>query len=213
MGCISQFSGTTTVSARGNTSEIQVSGDISMWAQPITVEFQDRDLSLFGSATDDGSSSDPTSGGTVSTVDLPTPTTSDPDSTSSSTSSPDSSVTPTQGPSSSGLSTAAQAGIGVGVGLAALALIAALSFFIRRRRRNAFAPNKAGVGAGYAPDSKEPMRQPEDWERRELDASEAAQHRSELDGRATPPGERGQAAGRRVDPRLRQQPGQFSELE
>lgn len=204
MGCVSQFSGTTTVSARGNDTAIQVSGDISMWAQPLTVEYQERDLSLFGAATD--TSSLPTSGGAISTVDLPAPT-SDAAQTSDGTSTGTSQ--PTAAPIDTGLSTGAKAGIGAGVAVVALAAIGLLAFFVLKKRRNARKRSAEQPGPyGHAQDSKEPFRQPAEWERRELDASEAAQPRSELDGGAL----HGSQGGK-IDPRLRQGPGQYSELE
>lgn len=201
MGCVSQFSGTTTVPARGNDTDIEVSGTITMWAQPITVEFQQRDLSLFGSSTSADGSSNPTSGGSfVDTTTLPTPTSDSSETTGSGSQ-------PTQEPQSTGLSTGAKAGIGIGAAAGALALIGGLAFFILKKRRNA-AKRSGEPGAYYAQDSKEPYRAPADWERRELDASEAAEYRPELDGGPLPDSQDG-----RINPRLRQQPGQFSELE
>ena len=209
MGCISQFSGTTTVSARGNSSQIAVSGAISMWAQPITVQFQQRDLSLFGSSTSTSSSTtssgQPTSGGSILTTDLPAPTADPAQQTTSSSSAPSDSSTSTS------LSTAAQAGIGVGVAVLALSLVGFLLFFIIRRRR--LRRSAMVVGGGQGADGKEPMRQygqggagAAAWERRELDGSAAAEYRTELDG--------GVVGGNgRVDPQRKQRPGEVCELE
>jgi LPXTG-motif cell wall-anchored protein len=91
-----------------------------MWAQPITVAFEQDDLSLFGVS--------PTSASTTTT----TPSSSVPANTSPSsapTTSPSHSQTPSSGPS-----TGAIAGIVVGAA-ALLALIIGASIFFRRKRR------------------------------------------------------------------------------
>jgi hypothetical protein len=92
-----------------------------MWAQPIQIQLQASDESLFVSATtttssdtSSGSSETPTQTGPAD------PTTSDTDT----------------GGESSGLSTGASIGIGVGVGVGGLIVIAALAFWLFRRRQN-----------------------------------------------------------------------------
>ncbi|ETN41845.1 uncharacterized protein HMPREF1541_03784 [Cyphellophora europaea CBS 101466] len=199
MGCVSAFSGTTTVSARGNDTEIEVSGDISMWAQPITIEYRERDLSLFGSDTTSAGTSEPTTGSTIRTTDLPAPT-----APASTTTTDGGGSSPSEEAQDSGLSTGAVAGIAVAACVVGLALITGLVFFIWRKRRAARGRKDNGLSAYNAQDSKEPYRQPHDWERRELDGSQAAEYRPELDGAAI---------AARGNSGIRQRPGEVSELE
>lgn len=97
----------------------QVSGPITMWAQPIEVHLQESDSSLFVSATTTSNSASPT-GTQTSTSGSATPTGGDSGSGDS---------------SSSGLSTGASIGIGVGVGVGALIILAGLGFWFFRRRQ------------------------------------------------------------------------------
>ncbi|KAJ5480525.1 hypothetical protein N7530_006034 [Penicillium desertorum] len=123
-GCISSLpsSSSTIVTVRQVESEsTQVIGPVTMWAQPIQIQLQASDESLFVSATtttssdtSSGSSETPTQTGPAD------PTTSDTDT----------------GGESSGLSTGASIGIGVGVGVGGLIVIAALAFWLFRRRQN-----------------------------------------------------------------------------
>lgn len=148
-GCISEFpeGGTTTVLARtGQESLVNsvVTGPVSMWGQPLVVQFKSADLSLFKDAL---TTSSPSTTGTTGQTSSPTDTRSRSATPSqaannnqpSSTSSLDS-FRPSSD-NSTGLSAGAKAGIGVGVAGLAL-LLAALVFFIRRsrRRRNAHMP-------------------------------------------------------------------------
>jgi hypothetical protein len=223
MGCISEFSGTTTVSNRDNTSLVEVTGPLTMWGQPVSIEYQERDLSLFGTSTSTSAdSSETSSGGSISnTALLPgaASTTGGADPTGSNTSANPISTGTATVTDEGGLSTGAIAGIGVGVGLAAVTAIGALLFFFLRKRRAARAANhdsKGGEhGAGfYANDSKEPFRQHQQ-QHGELDASTASEYRPELDGSSTPRfgADGGAVSAGRLDHRLRQQPGQYSELE
>ncbi|QSS52583.1 hypothetical protein I7I53_08273 [Histoplasma capsulatum var. duboisii H88] len=149
-GCISEFpeGGTTTVLARTGQERLVnsvVTGPVSMWGQPLVVQFKSADLSLF---TDALTTSSPSTTGTTGQTSSPTDTRSRSATPSqaannnqpSSTSSPDS-FRPSGDNASTGLSAGAKAGIGVGVAGLAL-LLAALVFFIRRsrRRRNAHMP-------------------------------------------------------------------------
>ncbi|KAB8202452.1 hypothetical protein BDV34DRAFT_150583 [Aspergillus parasiticus] len=122
-GCISTFPSTTStiVTVRqGPKKSTQVEGPITMWAQPITVELQSSDSSLFVSATTTTavSSIQPTTAHV--TTAHPTETASR-ESTNS---------------GSSGISTGAGIGIGVGAGVGGLIILMAIGlWFLRRRRR------------------------------------------------------------------------------
>ncbi|CAG8184193.1 unnamed protein product [Penicillium salamii] len=121
-GCTSMFPKTssTIVTVRQVSAEsTQVSGPITMWAQPIEVHLQESDSSLFVSATTTSNSASPT-GTQTSTSGSATPTGGDSGSGDS---------------SSSGLSTGASIGIGVGVGVGALIILAGLGFWFFRRRQ------------------------------------------------------------------------------
>ena len=120
-GCTSMFppSSSTTVTVRDEPGKnTEITGSITMWAQPITVELQSSDSSLFVTST--------TQPATTTTDAQPTSTASQP--------------TETAGPStsseSSGLSTGAGIGVGVGVGVGGIAIFAALGLWLLRRRRN-----------------------------------------------------------------------------
>ncbi|KAH0381467.1 hypothetical protein KCU92_g6986, partial [Aureobasidium melanogenum] len=98
-----------------------VSGFIVMWAQPITVAFQQSDLALFTTSSSSISSSSSTTTSTSSTISSINTVTS----------------TPTTSPApkkASSLSGGAIAGIVIGA-LAVLAIIAAAVFFLRRQRK------------------------------------------------------------------------------
>ncbi|KAJ5284557.1 hypothetical protein N7505_002537 [Penicillium chrysogenum] len=123
-GCISSLpsSSSTIVTVRQVESEsTQVIGPVTMWAQPIQIQLQASDESLFVSATTTTSSeTSPGSSATPTQTGPADPTTSDTDT----------------GTESSGLSTGASIGIGVGVGVGGLVVIAALAFWLFRRRQN-----------------------------------------------------------------------------
>lgn len=115
-------SSSTTVAVRqepGHNTEI--TGTITMWAQPITVELQASDSTLFVSST--------TSPGTSADAQ--------PTSTSQATSISQNSETagPSTDSGSSALSTSAGIGVGVGVGVGGIALFAALGLWLFRRHR------------------------------------------------------------------------------
>jgi beta-lactamase regulating signal transducer with metallopeptidase domain len=94
----------------------QVSGPITMWAQPIQIQLQATDSSLFTTATSTSASASNSATATAT-------------STSTSASGAPSSS------SSSGLSQGASIGIGVGVGVGGALIIAALAFWFFRRRK------------------------------------------------------------------------------
>ncbi len=131
-GCLSIYpdsNGPTTVRARANDTDLTttaVSGAITMWGQPIVVEYQQKDLTLFSTSVSTSSTS--------STTASPSATTNQPALTS--TGSPSPSTNP-----KSGLSTGAQAGIGVGVAIVALILLVIAAFFLRRKRQAGQKPN------------------------------------------------------------------------
>ena len=216
-GCLSDFSGTTKVAARDNSSMITVSGsDITMWAQPISVLYQARDLSLFDVTTTSADSTKTTSGGTISkTATLPANTIENPDAVQTSGGNGTSASSDNNTPEFTGLSTGATAGIAVGAALIGVGIIATLVFFIMRKRRNARRqPLSMGQSAYAAQDSKEPFRnqhgqQQGMWQRGELDAGPTSEYRPELDGRESTPG--GGFTGRPM--RAKQAPGVRSELE
>lgn len=103
----------------------QVTGPITMWAQPITVELQSSDLSLFvtQSATTASQTSASLATNPVSTSLAETTTTGD--------------------PHPHTISTEAGIGIGVGVGVGGLGILGAVGFwfFQRRRKRKVSALN------------------------------------------------------------------------
>ncbi|CAI7624688.1 unnamed protein product [Penicillium glandicola] len=120
-GCISNFPSTssTIVTVRQVSGEsTQVTGPITMWAQPIQVELEASDSSLFVTATT-----------TSNTTTLATST------QTSTTSAQSATSTASTGTETSGLSTGAKIGVGVGVGAAGLVLILALVFWFYRRRQ------------------------------------------------------------------------------
>ncbi|CAG8296191.1 unnamed protein product [Penicillium olsonii] len=123
-GCTSMFPKTssTIVTVRQVSAEsTQVTGPITMWAQPIEVHLQESDSSLFVSATTTSDSSTATPTKTSTTSGSATPTGGDSGAG--------------DGASTSGLSTGASIGIGVGVGVGALIVIAGLAFWFFRRRQ------------------------------------------------------------------------------
>lgn len=190
MGCTSMFDGTTTVSGRGNSTMIEVIGtDLTMWAQPITVEYRQEDLSLFGIGWQGA-----TSGGTISnTASLPGATT---DSSSPANTSP--APSPDPNTVSAGLSTGAKAGIGITVGILAVAAIAFAAFFILRRRKQRLGKGVHPEGLAMTDSKYHPVAQDTEtqtWERRELDTVETE---------VRPP---------KYAARGPQEPGQVSELE
>lgn len=113
-GCLSKFpsSSSTLVSVRDPKSNqgTQVTGPLTMWAQPISVQYQATDRSFFVSAT----TTQPATGATATAT-----STSDSGSADS---------------GSSGLSTGGKIGVGVGVGVGGLAIFALLAFWFLRRR-------------------------------------------------------------------------------
>ncbi|KNG83012.1 hypothetical protein ANOM_009596 [Aspergillus nomiae NRRL 13137] len=129
-GCISTFPSTTStiVTVRQDPKKsTQVQGPITMWAQPITIQLQSSDLSLFVSAT-------PTTAAS-STSDAPSTqpttahhTTAPPTATASG---------ETTSSGSSGISTGAGIGIGVGAGVGGLIVLTAIGLWFFRRRRRA----------------------------------------------------------------------------
>ncbi|PLB47692.1 hypothetical protein P170DRAFT_426923 [Aspergillus steynii IBT 23096] len=133
-GCTSELheSSSTIVSARAkeNNRGTQVQGPIVMWAQPITIQLEASDLSLFVPVTSTTeSSSEPT----------PTPKQTSSDTTrstgsASSAAQPSQDVTSTGDSGSSGLSTGAKAGIGIGAAVGGVAILGVLAFWLFRRR-------------------------------------------------------------------------------
>ncbi|KAJ5329988.1 hypothetical protein N7541_005771 [Penicillium brevicompactum] len=122
-GCTSMFpsSSSTIVTVRQvSTESTQVSGPITMWAQPIQVQLQESDSSLFVTATTTSGSTSATATGTTSSSPTATDGSGSGDSSDS---------------GSGGLSTGASIGIGVGVGVGALIVIAGLAFWFFRRRQ------------------------------------------------------------------------------
>jgi hypothetical protein len=95
----------------------------TMWAQPVTIAYQEKDVSLFttDSATEAASTvaATPGAGSTISSG------------VTAATSSAAASSTGDDG----GLSTGAKAGIGIGVSLGCIALVSAIVFFVYRARK------------------------------------------------------------------------------
>lgn len=128
-GCLSTFtSGSTAVQARNGADDsglnfTTITGTVTMWGQPISVEFQQQDLSLFTTST--------TTSATVSASIL---TTAQPSNRITQPySSPTVSTTPSSAPSSS-LSGGAKAGIGITVGIGGFLIFWAVVFVFLRSR-------------------------------------------------------------------------------
>jgi hypothetical protein len=120
----------TSVTTRANNTDLTggtVTGPITMWAQPVTIEYQKSDLILFtltsSAAPSKTSTASPAASPTLSSNTIPTQTVS-----SGGTSSPPS--------SNQSLSTGAKAGIGIGVAFGSLLLLVglALLIFVRKKR-------------------------------------------------------------------------------
>lgn len=96
-----------------------------MWAQPIQIQLEAKDSSLFttSSPTTTGATPSPADPGTPSTATDPKPTQTG------------AGNNPTADSDSGGLSTGASIGIGVGVGMASLIVIAGLAFWLFRRHQ------------------------------------------------------------------------------
>ncbi|OJD26472.1 hypothetical protein ACJ73_02148 [Blastomyces percursus] len=138
-GCISTFpeSSTTTVVARtgqANLAHSVVTGPITMWGQPILVQFQSKDLSLYTNA------STTTSSPSTSTTASQTSTQPTPSQPASNNQPPPTSLPPSSDGNEPGLSAGAKAGIAIGA-VGAVAILIGLVFFIRlSRRRNRHMP-------------------------------------------------------------------------
>ncbi|KAJ5749274.1 uncharacterized protein N7511_010970 [Penicillium nucicola] len=129
-GCTSMFPSTssTIVTVRQVSDEsTQVSGPITMWAQPLQIQLEATDSSLFTTATSTSASAASSNTATASST-----STSDTSSTASSSSG---SGFSSSSNSSSGLSKGASIGIGVGVGVGGALILAALAFWFLRRRK------------------------------------------------------------------------------
>ncbi|KKK22186.1 hypothetical protein P175DRAFT_0492829 [Aspergillus ochraceoroseus IBT 24754] len=123
-GCLGTYTGATSVAARAGgfgsadyTTSTSISGTYQMWGQPITVEFEASDMSLYKTATMTSTSS---------------------------TSSP-SSTPPTSSPSStsSKLSSGSKAGIAVGATVGGLVVLGLLIFWLLMMRRKHKQPGRA----------------------------------------------------------------------
>ncbi|MCJ1406867.1 hypothetical protein MMC19_000937, partial [Ptychographa xylographoides] len=186
-GCVSTYAGSsspTTVPARVNDSDLTttaVSGQITMWGQPITVEYEASDLSLFTTST---------SSSTTSTSSSSTGTSS---STSSATQAPGTTSGPTiiATSTSNGLSSGAIAGIVVAALVIAI-LLAIIAFLLLRRKRRAQAePNYQGVPTQNPGTSNQPYQpyQPEPMvQRSPVEAPGDSQRPGELPGEFYSPG-------------------------
>lgn len=151
VGCLSIFSGTTTVQARSNDNDLNttsISGPVTMWAQPLVVQHHSSDLSLFAATTTTSSSISPTSDATSasgsSTASVVTPTSTSP-----------ASATTQAGAKGGGLSTGVKAGIAIGAigGFILLCILIAFPLWRRRRqqRQNVRNPSYVDDNARYEP--------------------------------------------------------------
>ncbi|KAL4811737.1 hypothetical protein BDW67DRAFT_171374 [Aspergillus spinulosporus] len=126
-GCTRMLPSTTSMIVTVRETEghsTQITGPITMWAQPITVELQASDMSLF--VTENTTTiSNTTATSSSTTASLATTTTAvEPTITDEPTDS-----------GSGGISTGAGIGIGMGVGVGGLAVLGAAIFWFLRRRR------------------------------------------------------------------------------
>ncbi|KIW03366.1 uncharacterized protein PV09_05574 [Verruconis gallopava] len=157
-GCISTFSSdeTTTVLARPlgtltpntlivtSTLDGASLGQVTMWGQPITIAYQQKDLSLFSTSSSSASAT-----GSVTLSNLASASTSNPVSSSSQTQ---------PGNTSSGLSTGAKAGIGVGVAVAVLAILG-MAFFLFSRQKRQQSPHHEPYSAAYVAEPQYPPQE------------------------------------------------------
>ena len=139
-GCMSTFplGSITTLAGRSeNTLNITaVTGPISMWGQPLSVEFQKRDLSLFTTttATDSSTTQEASAASTPSSAIAPL--TAAPGAQSGSPAAPTTNPPSSNGPTTSGppvLSPGAAAGIGVGATAALIVFFAVLFVLFRKK--------------------------------------------------------------------------------
>jgi hypothetical protein len=156
-GCLSTFtSGSTAVQARNGLDDsglnyTTITSLVTMWGQPISVEFQEQDLTLFTTSTS-----------TSASISTSTSVTAQPSNTvtqpyASSTVTPMQSSVP-----ASGLSVGAKAGIAIAIAIGSFLILAALWYLLLRRRivvkRQLYAQRDANAA--------------NPWERRELQGSE-----------------------------------------
>ncbi|RJE20396.1 hypothetical protein PHISCL_07267 [Aspergillus sclerotialis] len=136
-GCTSMFpsSSTTVVYAReDNRKRTQVSGTITMWAQPISIQLRSSDFSLFAASTTSSVSSTISPAQPASTTSIASKTI---DSPASSTTSTISTNTNSETSRPSALSNGTGIGLGVGVGVGGLAILVAIGLlFFRHRSKN-----------------------------------------------------------------------------
>lgn len=125
-----------------------ITGLVTMWGQPISVEFQQRDLTLFTTSTSTSSSVSTS----ISTTAQPSNTIAKPYA------SPTVTITPSSAPTS-GLSVGATAGIAITVAISGFLILASVVLFFVRRRRAAKQQPYAQQDAKL-------------WERKELDGRE-----------------------------------------
>ncbi|KKK15457.1 hypothetical protein ARAM_005775 [Aspergillus rambellii] len=179
-GCVSTFPqfSSSLFPIRQNTNSTEVTGPVTMWAQPITVELQLKDLSIFVSAS--SSSTAPSAVSATTTQSEPSSTLSSTTSliSTTSTANSESSGVPTTSTVSSntgstGLSTAAGIGVGVGVGVGGLAIFAAIGLWFWRQRKSSKNFPTAKMNASHGPPYYGENKQ---WPPLELDASHSRDH-------------------------------------
>ncbi|KAJ5247335.1 hypothetical protein N7468_002318 [Penicillium chermesinum] len=138
-GCVSTYpkGSTTVIHTDGATSKTTITGPVTMWAQPIVVQFQSSDLSLFSTSTPvvAMTSSTPSASPGSKTISSPAVTQTNLATSTSSSGSASAGSTSADSTSadSSGLSSGASIGLGVGVGVGGAALVAALAMWFYRR--------------------------------------------------------------------------------
>ncbi|PYI09852.1 hypothetical protein BO78DRAFT_467656 [Aspergillus sclerotiicarbonarius CBS 121057] len=131
-GCLSNLPSSSSIIVTDRESDIstQITGPVTMWAQPIKIELQSSDSSLFVSAS------------TTSTTSAAINTTiADPASSISATTSAPAASSITSGGSANGISSSAEIGIGVGVGVLAAFILAGVCYLILRHRKTRRSPN------------------------------------------------------------------------
>ncbi|RAK97948.1 uncharacterized protein BO80DRAFT_413601 [Aspergillus ibericus CBS 121593] len=134
-GCLSNLPSSSSIIVTDRESDIstQITGPVTMWAQPIKIELQASDSSLFVSAS------------TISTTTAAVNTTiADPASSNTATTSAPATSSVASSGSDNGISSGAAIGVGIGAGVAAALILAGVCYLILWHRRARKSPIVSG---------------------------------------------------------------------